>query len=67
MPHNIVKLLREELFITREDLAKKANISYEGLALIERGKRSPHTRTKHKIIKALGYRRSDIDKIFPED
>ena len=66
VPQNIVREIREELLMSKAELARKAGVSPLTIDRIERGK-SCRMETRRKIILALGYRLSDKDKIFPED
>ena len=66
MGHNIVKEIREELLISKAELARKASLSPLTIDRIERGMKC-RMETKRKIILALGYTLADKDKIFPED
>ena len=66
MPQNIVREIREELLMSKAELARKAGVSPLTIDLIERGKNC-RMETRRKIILALGYSLSDKDKIFPED
>jgi DNA-binding XRE family transcriptional regulator len=63
---NIVKEIREELLMSKAELARKAGVSPLTIDRIEKGK-SCRMETKRKIILALGYHLSDKDKIFPKD
>ena len=64
--YNIVKEIREELLMSKAELARKAGVSPLTVDRIEKGK-SCRMETKRKIILALGYNLSDKDKIFPQD
>ena len=64
--HNIVREIREELLMSKAELARKAGVSPLTIDRIEKGK-SCRMETKRKIILALGYHLSDKDKIFPHD
>ncbi|MFO7577693.1 MAG: helix-turn-helix transcriptional regulator [Pelovirga sp.] len=65
MSHNRVKDVREELLMSKAELARKANLSPLTITRIERG--SPcRMETMRKIILALGYKLSDKGKIFPD-
>lgn len=64
MGHNIVKEIREELLMSKAELARKAGVSPLTIDRIEKGK-SCRMETKRKIILALGYHLSEKDKIFP--
>jgi DNA-binding XRE family transcriptional regulator len=62
---NIVKDIREELLMSKAELARKAGVSPLTIDRIEKGK-SCRMETRRKIILALGYKLSDKDRIFPE-
>lgn len=66
MQQNIVREIREELLMSKAELARKAGVSPLTIDRIERGKNC-RMETRRKIILALGYNLSDKDKIFPED
>lgn len=66
MGANIVKEIREELLMSKAELARKAGVSPLTIDRIEKGKNC-RMETKRKIILALGYTLTDKDKIFPED
>jgi len=55
-PENIQKR-REDLGMTREELAKKAGLSYNAIWRIETGQRDPLASTLGAIAKALETRR----------
>ena len=61
---NIVREIREELLMSKAELARKAGVSPLTIDRIEKGK-SCRMETKRKIILALGYNLSDKVKIFP--
>jgi len=63
--HNLVKDLREELLMSKAELARKAGVSPLTIDRVEKGK-SCRMETRRKIILALGYNLSDKDKIFPD-
>jgi DNA-binding XRE family transcriptional regulator len=63
---NIVKEIREELLMSKAELARKAGVSSLTIDRIEKGK-SCRMETKRKIILALGYNLSDKTKVFLED
>lgn len=65
MGQNIVKDIREELLMSKAELARKAGVSPLTIDRIEKGK-SCRMETRRKIILALGYKLADKDKIFPE-
>jgi DNA-binding XRE family transcriptional regulator len=64
--NNVVKDIREELLMSKAELARRAGVSTLTIGRIERGYRC-RLETKRKIILALGYDLSDKDKIFPSD
>ena len=66
MDQNSLKKIREELLISKSELARKAGISPLTIDRIENGNNC-RSETKRKIILALGYDLSDRDKIFPND
>ena len=61
---NIVKKIREELLMSKAELARKAGVSPLTIDRIEKGMNC-RMETKRKIILALGYSLSDKVKIFP--
>ena len=61
---NIVKDIRENLLMSKAELARKAGVSPLTIDRIEKGKNC-RMETKRKIILALGYDLSDKNKIFP--
>jgi DNA-binding XRE family transcriptional regulator len=63
---NTVKKIREELLLSKAELARKAGVSPLTIDRIERGKNC-RMETKRKIILALGYKLSDKDKLFIND
>jgi DNA-binding XRE family transcriptional regulator len=63
---NTVKKIREELLLSKAELARKAGVSPLTIDRIERGK-DCRMETKRKIILALGYNLSDKDKLFFND
>ena len=66
MPQNTVKKIREELLLSKAELARKASVSPLTIDRIEKGK-DCRMETKRKIILALGYKLSDKEKIFSND
>ena len=66
MDQNTVKKIREELLLSKAELARKAGVSPLTIDRIERGK-DCRMETKRKIILALGYKLSDKDKLFFND
>jgi DNA-binding XRE family transcriptional regulator len=63
---NIVREIREELLMSKAELARKAGVSPLTIDRIEKGK-SCRMETRRKIILALGYNLTDKDRIFPEN
>jgi len=63
---NAVKKIREELLLSKAELARKAGVSPLTIDRIERGK-DCRMETKRKIILALGYNLSEKGKIFSDD
>lgn len=63
---NLLKRIREELLMSKSELARKAALSPLTIDRVENGM-SCRMDTKRKIILALGYKLSDKDKIFPGD
>jgi DNA-binding XRE family transcriptional regulator len=66
MAINYVKKIREELLISKSELARRAGISPVTIDNIEKG-HACRLDTKRKIITALGFKVSDREKLFPED
>ena len=66
MDQNSLRKIREELLISKSELARKAGVSPLTIDRIENGNNC-RPETKRKIILALGYDLSDREKIFPED
>lgn len=64
MGQNLVKEIREQLLMSKAELARKAGVSPLTIDRIEKGK-TCRMETKRKIILALGYKLSNKDKIFP--
>jgi len=62
---NKVREIREGLFMSKTELARKAGISSLTISRIEEGNPC-RMETQRKIILALGYKLSDKDKFFPE-
>ena len=63
---DLLKIYREELFISKAELARKAGISAATIDRIEKGK-GCHLATKKKIILAFGLELSEADKIFGDE
>ena len=66
MGHNSVKEIREQLLMSKAELARKAGVSPLTIDRIEKGM-SCRMETKRKIILALGFNLEDKLKIFPEN
>ena len=66
MPQTTVRKIREELLLSKAELARKASVSPLTIDRIEKGK-DCRMETKRKIILALGYKLSDKEKIFSND
>ncbi|MDR1041242.1 MAG: helix-turn-helix domain-containing protein [Deltaproteobacteria bacterium] len=65
MTENSLKLLREQLLLSKAELARKAGVSPMTIDRIENGEKC-RMETKRKIILALGYSLEDKDKIFAD-
>ena len=63
MGSNNLKKLREELLISKAELARKAGISALTIDRIEQGK-ACRMDTKRKIILALGLKLSEKERVF---
>jgi DNA-binding XRE family transcriptional regulator len=63
--NNIVREIREELLMSKAELARKAGVSSLTIDRIEKGK-SCRMETKRKIILALGFDLADKNKVFLE-
>ena len=66
MPQNTVKKIREQLLLSKAELARKAGVSPLTIDRIEKGE-DCRMETKRKIILALGYKLSDKEQIFFDD
>jgi DNA-binding XRE family transcriptional regulator len=64
--NNVLKEIRENLLISKAELARKAKVSSVTIDRIEKGM-SCRMETKRKILLALGYNLSDNEKMFPKD
>ena len=62
---NLLKKYREDILVSKSELAKKAEVSFLTIDRIEKGK-SCRLDTKRKIIEALGLNLSEKNKIFPD-
>lgn len=63
---NSVRMMREELLMSRAELAKQAGLSVLTIERVEQGK-SCRMSTKRKILKALGLKLNEKDKVFHGD
>ena len=63
---NSLKRYREEILISKAELARKAGVSFLTIDRIEKGKRC-RLETKRKIILALDLKLSEKNKIFGLD
>jgi DNA-binding XRE family transcriptional regulator len=63
---NSLKRVREQLLMSKAELARKAGVSPLTIDRIERGKNC-RMETKRKIILALGYTLEEKAKIFGDD
>lgn len=61
---NSVRQFREELLMSKAELARKAGLSALTIDRIEKGM-ACRMDTKRKIILALGLKLTDKDRIFP--
>ena len=66
MPQNSVKKIREQLLLSKAELARKAGVSPLTIDRIEKGE-DCRMETKRKIILALGYTLGDKEQIFFDD
>ncbi|HUT70265.1 MAG TPA: helix-turn-helix transcriptional regulator [Desulfatiglandales bacterium] len=66
MLQNTVKKIREQLLLSKAELARKAGVSPLTIDRIEKGE-DCRMETKRKIILALGYKLSDKEQIFFDD
>ena len=65
MGSNLVRKIREQLLISKSELARKAGVSSLTIDRVENGM-SCRMDTKRRIILALGYKLSDKEKVFPD-
>ncbi len=63
--NNNVRRLREEVLMSKAELARKAGVSALTIDRIESGK-DCRMDTKRKIIMALGFKLSEKEKVFPD-
>lgn len=62
---NNVRKLREQMLMSKAELAREAGISPLTIDRVEEGKEC-RMDTKRKIILALGLKLTDKDKVFPD-
>ncbi|MDZ7699055.1 MAG: helix-turn-helix transcriptional regulator [Deltaproteobacteria bacterium] len=63
---NVVKQIRENLLISKTELARQAGLSPITIGRIERGM-DCRLETKRKVLLALGLDITDRQHVFPED
>jgi len=63
---NSLKRYREEILVSKSELARKAGLSRLTIDRIEKGE-GCHLGTKKKIIQALGLKLSEKNKIFRDE
>ena len=63
---NRVKKIRENLLMSKAELARKAGITTMTIDRIEKGENC-RLETQRKIILALGYKISDKEKVFTKE
>ena len=66
MHKNNVKQIREERCIGKSELARRAGVSPITIGRIEKGLPC-QVETKRKIMKAVGYKLSNRNLVFPEE
>ena len=66
MGHNVLKEIRENLLMSKAELAREAKVSSVTIDRIEKGM-SCRMETKRKVLLALGYNLSDNEQVFPKD
>ena len=66
MIHNLVKEIRENRLMSKNELAKMAGVSPITVGRIENGM-ACQISTKRKLLFALGYGLNDKQKVFPRD
>jgi len=63
---NPLKKYREQILMSKAELARKAGLSFLTIDRIEKGERC-RLETKRKILLALGLKLSEKDKIFENE
>jgi len=66
MGRNAVREIREDLLISKTELARKAGLSPITIGRIEKGM-DCRMETKRKLLLALGLDLSEKHRVFPED
>lgn len=66
MENNSVKKFRENLLLSKAELARKAGLSPLTVDRIEKGKEC-RPETKRKVLLALGLKLSEKDRIFSSE
>lgn len=66
MGRNAVKEIREDLLISKTELARKAGLSPITIGRIEKGM-DCRMETKRKLLLALGLDLSEKHRVFPDD
>ncbi len=56
-----IKVLREELGLTQEALAKKVDVTRQTILFMEKGKYNPSLRLAYKVARVLG---KPIEEVF---
>lgn len=62
---NLVKMIRKELMMSKTELAQKAGITINTINRIENNLPC-RIESKRKILRGLGYKISEKDRVFPE-
>ncbi len=63
---NNLKRIREQLLLSKAELARKAGLSPVTIDRVEKGFPC-RMDTKRKILQALGLKPTEKDKVFPEE
>jgi len=63
---NCVRQLREDMMMSKAELARKASVTVQTIDRIEKGKEC-RVDTKRKIILALGYNLADRSRVFKNE
>lgn len=62
---NNLRVYREMCLMTQEELARKSKVCVRTISHIEAGRTNPRPSTKRKILNALGYDSTDVEKFWP--